>query len=280
MKRNRKSFTLLEVILAMSIIIMILGTLYAFYHHSLEMTVRGREKLESTQIARVILHKIASELKGVTSSGSHFTTVMNGESDKVSFITTAVPSRLVFFPSDYMDKGRIIEHDLRNVEYYISRTDDQEKKVLGLERDELRCMLTPLIEKKDPGELTQEELDKAKEEQEKFMVDLDLNSNKAMSEQPVITQQLISERIKYLRFDYFDGKQWQTKWKRSGSDAIPRAVQVTIGFTELSEEEFKQESLLPIDQRPWRDDQYTLMVSLVLADDLKAQYGGKQEEEE
>ncbi len=272
---GRKSFTLMETILAMSIIIMIMGTLYAFYHHALKMTVHGREKLEDVQIARVVLHKIAAELRGVTSSGARFTTVLKGEADKISFITTVVPSRLVFFPQDFMDKGRVIEHDLRNVEYYISRSKDQDNKALGLERDELRCMLTPLIEKKDPGELTEEDVRKAKEEQEKFKVDLDMGTNKAVSEQPLINQELITDRIKYLRFDYFDGKQWQTKWKRSGSDAIPRAVQVTIGFVEATDDEFKDESQIAFDQRPWHDDRYTLIVSLILSDDLKAQYGGK-----
>jgi hypothetical protein len=275
---KKESFTLMETILALSIMTMILGTVYAFYNYSMQLTVSGREKLDDVQIARVILHKIAFELKAVTSSGSRFTSVLDGESDRIGFITTAIPSRLVFFPVDMMDRGKPIEHDLRRVEYFIARSEDRDKKVLGLERDELRCLLTPLIEKKDAKDLTPEEIAKDKEEREKFKVHLDLGGNKALSEQPIIQQMLISEKIKFLRFDYYDGKEWINTWKRTGSDAIPRAIQVTIGFKEMSEEDFKHEQSLPMDQRPWHEDHYTLLISLILSDDLKAEFSGKGEE--
>jgi hypothetical protein len=271
---KKVSFTLMETILALSIMIMILGTVYAFYNYSLQLTVRGREKLEDVQLARVVLNMIALELRAVTSSGSRFTAVLDGGPDRVGFITTVIPSRLVFFPQDLMDKGKPIEHDLRKVEYYIARSEDKEKKILGLGRDELRCLLTPLIEKKELKEMTQEEIAKEKAEQDKFKMHFDLGSNKALSDQPVIRQSLLSDKIKFLRFDYYDGKQWVNTWQRSGSDAIPRAILVTIGFKEVSDEDFKQEQSLAMDQRPWHDDQYSLLVSLILSDDLKAQFSG------
>jgi type II secretory pathway pseudopilin PulG len=272
--RQAKAFTLLETLLAITIIVMILGTVYAFYAHAMTLTVRGREKLEDVQLARVVLHKMAAELRGVTASGKRFGAVMTGEADNISFITTVVPSRLVFLPTDFTDKGRIIEHDLRNVTYYIGRTKDSDSQNMGLARDELRCMLTPLIEHKEASELTPEEAEKAKHEQEKFKVHLDLGGNKALSEQPLLLQTVLSDRIKYLRFDYFNGKKWLAKWQPMELDAIPRAVKVTIGYKEVPEEEAKQEQQQPMEQRPWHEDQYSIIVSLILADDLKAQPSG------
>jgi hypothetical protein len=271
---KKLSFTLLETILALSIMVMILGTVYGFYNYSMKVTVLGREKLEDVQLARVVLNMIALELRAVTSSGSRFAAVLNGDPDRAGFITTVIPSRLVFFPQDLMDKGKPIEHDLRKVEYYISRSEDKDKKILGLGRDELRCMLTPMVEKKELKEMTQEEIAKEKEERDKFKMHFDLGSSKALADQPVIRQALLSEKIKFLRFDYYDGKQWVNTWHRTGSDAIPRAIQVTIGFKEVSDEDFKHEQSLSMDQRPWHDDQYSLIVSLILSDDLKAQYSG------
>ncbi len=275
---KKTSFTLLETLLALAIIIMVLGTVYSFYNFSMQLTVSGREKLDDVQMARVILHKMAFELRAITSSGSRFAAVLDGEADQAGFITTAIPSRLVFFPQDIMDSGKPIEHDLRNVKYYIARSEDRDKKALGLGRDELRCLLTPLVERKDATDLTPEEIAKDKEEREKFKVHLDLGSNKALADQPVIQQALISEKIKFLRFDYYDGKQWVNTWQGKKADAIPRAIQITIGFKEMSEEEFKQELSLPMDQRPWHEDHYSLMVSLILSDDLKAEFSGKGEE--
>jgi hypothetical protein len=269
----------MEVMLALVIIIMILGTVYSFYHSSAKLTMAGRQKIEDSQLARVVLFKIASELRGVTSSGSRFTAVLTGDEDNVNFVTTAIPSRLVFFPQNVTEKGRPIEHDLRLVEYSLGRGEEKEDEILGLQRDELRCLLTPLIEKKSSEELSEQDIEAAAEEQNKFRVDLGMNSNQAVSEQPLIKQMIISDRIKYLRFDYYDGRQWLSFWNPTRRDAIPRAVRVTIGFSEIPKEEYEQERLLTPDERPWRDDQYSLLISLILADDLKAEYAEQMEEQ-
>jgi type II secretory pathway pseudopilin PulG len=278
--KRRSSFTLIEVLLAITIIVMIMGSVYAFYSHSVKMTQMAEAKMQDAQIARVILLKIANELRGVTASGSRFGTVMTGEAERIDFITTAVPSRLVFFPQDITDKGRLIEHDLRLVQYSLARDEDDEDIIYGIRRDELRCLLTSLIEKKTFDKLTQDDIDDANEEQDKFTVNLSSESNSAMSNQPLIKQTILCERIKYLRFDYYDGTEWLTRWNPTDPDAIPKAVKVTIGFTQVTDEEYEHESLLDMEDRPWVDDRYELLVSLILSDDLKAEYTEQSDEEE
>ncbi len=276
---KRKSFTLIEVLLAVSIIMMIMGTVYAFYTHSVKVTQMAKAKMQDSQLARVLLFKIAAELRAVTTSGSRFTTVMSGEAESIEFITTVVPSRLVFFPQDITDSGRVIEHDLRLVHYSLGKDEDDEEKILGLRRDELRCLLTPIIDEKSASELTPEEIEEAKEDQRKFKFSLDSDSDQAVSEQPLISQVILSDRIKYLRFDYYDGTQWLNRWDPTEPDAIPRAVKVTIGFTQVSEEDYRREQLVPMEERPWVDDRYELIVSVILSDDLKAQYTEQNHEE-
>ena len=277
--RRKNGFTLMEVLLAIVIIIMIMGTVYAFYSHSVKMTQMARATMQDSQLARVLLFKIAAELRAVTTSGSRFTTVMSGEADRIEFVTTVVPSRLVFFPQDIADNGRVIEHDLRLVQYSLGRDEEDEEKILGLRRDELRCLLTPIVDEKSASELTPEEIEDAKKEQKKFKFSLDTDSNEAVSEQPLIIQTLLSDRLKYLRFDYYDGTQWLNRWDPTEPDAIPRAVKVTIGFSQVTQEEFRREQLIPMDERPWVDDRYELIVSLILSDDLKAQYTEQNDEE-
>ena len=276
---KRKSFTLIEVLLAVSIIMMIMGTVYAFYTHSVKVTQMAKAKMQDSQLARVLLFKIAAELRALTTSGSRFTTVMSGEAESIEFITTVVPSRLVFFPQDITDGGRVIEHDLRLVHYSLGRDEDDEENILGIRRDELRCLLTPIIDEKSASELTPEEIEEAKEDQRKFKFSLDSDSDQAVSEQPLISQVILSDRIKYLRFDYYDGTQWLNRWDPTEPDTIPRAVKVTIGFTQVSEEEYRREQLVPMEERPWGDDRYELIVSLILSDDLKAQYTEQNHEE-
>jgi len=264
----------METILAITIIVLIMGTVYAFYNYSVQLTIRGREKLQECQLARAVLHKVALELKAVASGGGDFTTVLRGDPDNISFITTVIPSRLIFFPQEFTDNSRIIEHDLRKLDYSISRTQDHEQEILGIQRVELRCLLTTVIEDNSTDNLTAEEIQEASEELKQFDVNLDMGSNAALSQQPILQQSLLSDRIKFLRFDYFDGTNWLNTWHPSQADIIPRAVQVTIGFKEMSNDEFQQEQLLAMDQRPWHDDQYSIVVPLILSNDLKSQYSG------
>jgi hypothetical protein len=57
-------------------------------------------------------------------------------------------------------------------------------------------------------------------------------------------------------------------------------VKATIGFTEMSEDDYKQETLIAYNQRPYVEDRYSLIVSLILSDDLKAEFEGSKVEED
>ncbi len=271
--RTRRSFTLLEVLLALVIIIMIVSTVYSFYHYSARLVLAGRAKLQRSRVARIILRKISDELTATTPAGGDFFPVLEGESDKLTFVTTVVPSKAVFFPQKESDSARIVEHDLRKVEYSLAKDDKDSAKILGLRRDELRSMLTPMVEKKSSAELTPEELEKAREDQQKFKINFDMGGSEFFSNQPVVEQKLISRGIKYLRFDYYDGKNWWPVWKSGNSRALPRAVRVTIGFKAVPEDQLQDELLLPPEERHLRDDQFALLVPLILSDEIHSKAG-------
>jgi uncharacterized protein YpmB len=275
--KKRTAFTLLEIMLAITIIVLIIGTVFAFYTHSAKIAEAGRKKLNDLQLARVILFKITSELRAVTTSGSRFNYVLKGDSEHITLMTTVIPSKLVYFPHDAMDSGRVIEHDLRLVEYTLARSEDNDDIILGLRRDELRCLLTTLIEEESSDDLNKTDVAAAEKKKKKFDFNLGIDSSEAFSEQPVITQEIISDRIKYLNFDYYNGTQWVSKWNPSSASALPRAVRVTVGFKEVPEEEKQDELLLQPEERTWHDDQYSLTVSLILSDEIKNE-NVKQEE--
>ncbi len=276
---NRKrGFTLLETMLALLIIVMIIGTVYSFYHYSVKMVQAGQERLNKTRLARILLEKIGDEIRAITPAGKGFTTVLDGKPDSITFVTIVLPSRIVFFPVKITDSSRLIEHDLRRIEYSLVRDEQDETKILGLRRDELRCMLTPVIEKKKSEELTQEETDNQSKEQEKFKINFDTGINEVFTDQPIMLQKLISDKIQYLRFDYYDGRNWLPSWNSGNRGALPRAILITIGFTAMPAEQWQEQMLVPPDQRSFREDDYSLLVPLVLSDEINAAGGGKQEQ--
>ena len=270
------SFTLLEMLLALLIIVVIVSTVYSFYHFSVKMIEAGRAKLAKSQLARILLDKIGNEIRAITPAGKEFTTVLEGAPDSITFVTIVLPSRLAFFPAKVTDSSRLIEHDFRRITYSIARDEENENAILGLRRDELRCMLTPLIERKSSEELKPKELEQQRVAQEKFRINFDMGINRAFSNQPIMLQQLISDKIKYLRFDYYDGNVWQSSWNSANKGALPRAILITIGFTEMKDEQWQEQLMLPPNQREFREDDYSLLVPLILSGEINSTSGASE----
>ena len=63
--RRRSAFTLLEVLLAMSISVMVLGAVYAFVGHQLRQAQAGRDVIERATLARAILGRIDTDIRSI-----------------------------------------------------------------------------------------------------------------------------------------------------------------------------------------------------------------------
>ena len=63
--RRRNAFTLLEVLLAMSIAVMVLAAVYAFVGHQLRQAQAGRDLIERATLARSILGRMDTDLRAV-----------------------------------------------------------------------------------------------------------------------------------------------------------------------------------------------------------------------
>lgn len=261
---NRPAFTLLETILAMAITIMILGTVYAFYSYSLNLVEAGHTHLEESQLAQVVLEQIAGELRSAPGRRSHFGMVLEGRPHEVRFLTTVVPSRLVFFPKSVFDTEVNVEHDVRRVEYELA-VDDEEEKVLGLKRSELRVLLAPIIEETADEELVDELTDAI----ERIATEEADEDRPTQQDRPVADERILSEKIRYVQFQYYNGRVWSGFW--SGG-VVPRAIRIIIGFKDIPDDEIEDMTNLPWSQRPWRDDLYSMVVSLALSEELAARH--------
>ena len=281
---KRSGFTLLETILALAIIVMIVGTLYTFYDQSIDLIRNGEEALTQAQVARAVLQHMTAELRCVPGIDVHFGHVLAGRRNRITFLTTAVPSRMVFFPRSIMDNTRAVQHDLRQVEYQLAAMDDnaepsgQKEPPVGLRRKELLALLAPLVEEKTDQPLGGEnaiapaaELNEPADESSET---IRLLTEQAAEAGPVIDEQILSEQIRYLEFEYYDGLTWKSTWR---AEALPRAIRIIVGFDPVSDEEIQKQIETPFAERPWREDQYSVLVPLILSEELKAKYASTQE---
>jgi len=270
-RKAAKGFTLIEVALAITIIVMIVGTVYAFYWFSLRMRDGGERYLRRAQVARAVLLTMADEIRSATVTAKSFGPVMTGTRESLSmFVTVVPPNRALYYKTSITDSSRPVVHDLQRVTYNIAYDPEDEEKAVGLTRSALKLLLANVVEQLKDEDLTEEAIRERIEEETKFDVDLGLSEKPPESpEQQILEQEMLSGEIRYLAFEYYDGRQWLDAWQPSEGDLLPQAVRITVGFEQISEEQIEEEQAMELEERPWHRDRFSLTVKLLGVDDYR-----------
>jgi len=207
---GRGAFTLLEVVLALTLTLVLAGAAYAFYRQALEMRRSVHLQSDSVLAQRRILDMIAEDLRSAVAY-STLQTGLNGEVESVSFPRTTVPSGAVFAerrftearPSLGQDPAagdvREPEHDVQLVGYRLRREEDEEgvEQIVGIVRT---CQRNVTAETAEEGS--------------------------------DIEAVLLSGHVKFLYLQYWDGEQWVETWP---GPSAPPAVRVAVGLETLEE---------------------------------------------
>ena len=198
--RPHRAFTLLEVALAISLAVGLLGAAIGFSHYAGSVRDRIKERTQLVLSHRSVMRRITGELRcamGLPRVGLGVV----GKRDRITFLTAGVPGRAAWIKQNVLDKRIPPESDLRLVSYRQAvRTDDEDNEyVVGIERTCQKLIDAPVSQ-----------------------------------EGKNILVALIAQELKYLRFAYFDGRGWTESWDvRQG---LPPAVEITLGDEPLDEE--------------------------------------------
>jgi hypothetical protein len=253
----RRGITLVELLLALGLITLVSGMMFAFYNASLRSREFGTRLMTDAQLARVIAMKIAEECRAANGFVSDIGAGISGDERFISIQTVTLPDRELFFRRSIKDEVPPAECDIRSVQYYLAY--DYEEGSEDYEYADGTQSFAPLgLVRREVKTLHQAVLD----ETSSVAVDLDL----------------LAPEIKYIRFRYFDGVDWIDKWD-IGEDvegglgnSLPQAVEITVGYSELppkEEEEIDLEEdpdLIPSLPEPYSPETYTVMVRLPQAD--------------
>jgi hypothetical protein len=227
--------TLIEVILALALITLVSGLMFAFYDATLRSRDWGTRQMGDSQLARVIGMKIGEEIRSAVGTDWAVGAGISGKKNQITIQTVSLTDKDLLYPRSIKDAPVPPQYDLREVKYYLAYNDEENHEYpdgttawapLGLVRREKRNRFqTVVLENKSE------------------MVDLDL----------------LAPEMKYLRFRYFDGIDWWDDWQASGqagggtstpstgggagNQALPLAVEVTVGYAELPPEEEKDFNL-------------------------------------
>lgn len=243
-----RGLTLLEVVISITLITMLTGALLTFFWQVIEVREQAALVVDRTQIARQVLGRLATELRGcvgVEQFGFPVEHRLVGDRRSITFLTTALPDQQMYEFFGEFDQLPPGQHDLRELTYELwidpeETTEDNEPIVGGILRTEKRTLNQLVIDEEDPLQLRHD---------------------------------LWSYELGYLEFRYFDGVEWTTTWEVAEGNPLPQLIQVTVGFDSITQAQIDDEDLssYPIEEYPLGDDQphrerYSIMVRLPAAD--------------
>jgi len=247
-----RALTLLEVIISITLIALLLGSLLTFFWQTLAARDQARRAADRTQLVQQVLARIAGELRaciGVDKIAFPIQQFTGGRRT-ITFVTTPLPPSDAYVVYNATETEPILEHDLREITYQLwvdseQTTEDGDPLVGGILRTE-RQAINPFI----PEEQVPEDEDLL-----------------------YVRRDLWSHELGYLEFRYFDGVEWSTTWEVTGGNPLPQLVQITIGFDSITKEEWEDQDLhtYPIDRFPLGPDvpypdRYATIVRLPAAD--------------
>ncbi len=252
---RRRAFTLLEVVVSIGLFIVLLATMFAFYDTALADRDEGLEKSRHAQLARVVLDRMADEIRQAVAHVPSYGPGITGIEDleygpRIEVNTLTVPDKALSEVREITQKNLPGQFDLQNIQYSIAwdyeNVDTNGNPVaLGLARTVTRTFLRDVVVEDF------EEQDQIEDAAAAFK------------------RELYAPEIKFLELAYFDGNQW---WKDWAVSTLPQMVRITIGFVpelppgeegDIVEEDFLND---PDRQEPLPPDQYSVVVRLRQAD--------------
>lgn len=249
---RRRGLTLLEVVLALGLITLMAGAMFAFYDVTLRSRDWGTRRITDGNLARVAAMKIAEEIR----SANGFLPGAPGVSGKEHLITlqtVVLPDKDVFVRRKIQEDAPPARSDIRQVQYYLAYDPEASYEYpdgsinfapLGLVRREIKTLNQAIVRE---------------------------------DQQESVELELYAPEMKYLRFRYFDGVEWIDRWNVGDQgglgNSLPQAVEVTVGYDpipppEEEEEELdlSNEDLLPALPEEYDPKKVTVVVRLPQAD--------------
>lgn len=289
---RRRGVTLLEILLAMSLLVTLTSMTYWFYSSSMETNQKGTMEADKLRLARVVLDRITTEIRQASSTTAEDRMGIHGQKESIALSTLRVPTKELSKKRSSREAPPTAEFDLVAVQYKIARHpdilhDDGYEMPLGLARVEVLIPRAMAPGEADPNQTKQPAegaTDGAAPPEEAILDELfseDETGDKDVSLGPDINwEELYAPEIRFIRFCYYDGYKWWDDWQVAGENPLPQLVQITIGFEGHPPcgEEFGQDKLNeefceclnkdPVDCEPLPKDQFSTMVRVTGADPL------------
>lgn len=232
---RREAFTLLELLIALSLMALLMGSAYEVLRLARRAQDRAQEAVEIHQVARACLDRIRMDLEGLVQEAGPFNTGLWAEDgplnrdgveypgDYATFLTASNVPRIAARRLDPNDTEALTDPDLLEIQYAVGSTADTGLGLVRSVKRRLNCTLA--------------------------------------REEDLWRQEVLAEEVLGLNFRWFDGSEWQETWDSESLEAFPEAVEITLVVGRLRFDEFTRTSLFP-DGAPMAREVFTAVVVL------------------
>ncbi len=202
------AFTLVEVILAISISVGLLLVALTFYSQAASLRGQLLEETEKLASVRLVMDRLTSDLRAVF---PHSRQGFSGTGNSMQFTTENVLEASAWAPS-VAGRREAPVTDLKVVLYYMATSiEGTNRLVSGLERTEVPF---PIRAPASPSVVS-------------VGIDPSMSTTNAPAADPY------ADMVKFARFRYWNGAGWLDEWNSLGP---PLGVEVSLGFESLVEQ--------------------------------------------
>lgn len=228
---NESGFTLIEIMVATTIALMIVGSVYAAFRTSLKVYQRDEVKMIMLQRCRVALDRIAQDLSNMFYAENDQELIMITQDyadsetsldlDMISFVTVVEPNLKDYTPSEEStsstsvtsesEEENQLPSDLVRVVYFIVQNPDDQnsKSLVRIETNEL-----------DPEELNN------------MLSEMQSSATLSDDLQEQLRESILVDYVTALNIRYYDGTDWVDEWDMEEEGRLPSAVEITLSITD------------------------------------------------
>ncbi len=199
---QRRGLTLLELLLALGLIVVIMGGVFAWYLTIQKTRKSSIDSLRDVLMMRALLEQVANEVRHATDLVPGDGIGFSGDENRIVIVRLAMPE----VPWEPYEPMRVDLPppivDLRRTTYELAwdeeLKDEQDNPIChGLVRNDQKTF--------DPNPRFVVQVDATDQSTEDGEIQDDST--------PVTDTELFAPEIKYLKFEYFDGAEWRDRWQ-------------------------------------------------------------------
>lgn len=252
---RRRGFSLLEVMLSLTLSIMLLSAIFSAMNQSWRLTASGREEMARSQLARALLRKISLDVRavmfvppppsdgeadststttGTTASTGSSSTGASTTSPSVSTATSAASTTTDSTTEEEPSATSIgIRGTATQIELHISRARRDLNFATNVDGNNVATRTSDLLAvtyalaMAGSGSTVGTGLIRTEGDRLIVQTVEENGGGAALASK----SQALAPEVAALAFRYFDGTAWYDVWDSAEAGYLPRAVEVSIGFT-------------------------------------------------